>query len=433
MSVFMQPLYTQTLGAGVTTVTFNNIPQGFTDLKVVVSARGIGVAANDALLMTANGGIFQTTSRLYSDTTNAYATQQYANNLGLIYANIPAGSTTANAFSNHEIYITNYTAGTYKAYNADTTCQVSSGGGSYVMMWGGLILTTAPITTLSFICSNPSAFAQYTTITVYGISNVYDTAAPTAPTLGTITDQAGFFSVGFTPAVNDQADSYYAYSPASPSSPIYGASSPISIPVEAQYNYNASIWVAAVNSLGVTQSATTSTGNVTSNNFTSLATVTSSGTTSQILFGNVPLNYTYLQLRIYARSARASANDLIYMRFNGDSGSNYYWHSMYGDGSGAFAGGGSDNVIYCGYIPAASSTADTFGYSIVNIYDYQSTGKAKSANCLNGFDANGSGLISTFSAVWNNVGQPVTTLFLANYFTGANFAAGTVFALYGMA
>jgi hypothetical protein len=429
MSVFMQPIYTRTLGAGVTSVTFNNIPQGFTDLKIVISARGTGAATSDAVLFTANSGVFQTTSRLFSDSAASYAIQQNRNNFGLIYANIPAGASTANAFSNHEIYITNYTAGTYKGYNADTCCQVTAASGSYTMMWGGQILTTAPITNLAFVCSNATAFAQYTTITIYGISNVYDTGTPTAPTIGTVTDQASFASVAFTALSTDRADSY-AVTSSPATSTIYGASSPIVVPstLDTAYTYQ----VAAVNSLGTSTSSASS--SLTSrNSFTSLATVTSSGSTSQILFGNVPLNYTYLQLRIYARSARASANDLIYMRFNGDSGSNYYWHSMYGDGSTATGGGGSDNVMYCGYIPAASSTADTFGYSIVNIYDYTSVSKAKSMNVLNGFDANGSGIVSTFSAVWNNVGQPVTTLFLANYFTGANFAAGTVFALYGMA
>ena len=41
MSVFMQPIYTQTMGAvGAQSVTFNNIPQGFTDLVLEVSGRG---------------------------------------------------------------------------------------------------------------------------------------------------------------------------------------------------------------------------------------------------------------------------------------------------------------------------------------------------------------------------------------------------------
>ena len=39
MTIAMQPIYTQTIGATAGGIVFNNIPQTFTDLKVVVSTR----------------------------------------------------------------------------------------------------------------------------------------------------------------------------------------------------------------------------------------------------------------------------------------------------------------------------------------------------------------------------------------------------------
>ena len=43
MTIAMQPIYTQTVGAGGTTViSFNNIPQTFTDIQMVISARTNG-------------------------------------------------------------------------------------------------------------------------------------------------------------------------------------------------------------------------------------------------------------------------------------------------------------------------------------------------------------------------------------------------------
>ena len=51
MSVFLQPIYTQTVGSGgASSIAFNNIPQTFTDLLIKMSVRASGPGPMDAYL-----------------------------------------------------------------------------------------------------------------------------------------------------------------------------------------------------------------------------------------------------------------------------------------------------------------------------------------------------------------------------------------------
>jgi hypothetical protein len=436
MAVFMQPIYTQTVGAGgAASITFNNIPQGFTDLKIVVSARS-GFATGDAmwLQLGVNNALDSTQSysniRNYANAGNVANSDRWMNaTYTLYFAALPGASSTANTFINGEIYIPNYTSGHFKQIIYDGSCENNSATVSWQEeFYAALYRNKAAITNFRLGTFNGGGFVENTTVTVYGISNVYDTRVPTAPTLGTITDQAGFFSVGFTPAANDGADSYYAYSPASPESPVYGIGSPIVIPVEAQYSYNASIWVAAVNSLGVTQSTTTSAGNVTSNNYASIATIAVSSSTSTITFTNIPQNYSHLQLRCFGRSATSTYSQLD-MNLNSDVTNAYTYHTVYGDGANAGSGNSSprSNIPQIGDL---IGTANTPGVSVVDILDYSKTNKNKTVRWLYGHDLNGSGLVGMGSSAYMNL-APVSSITLSG--RSQNIGQYSHFALYGIA
>ena len=111
----------------------------------------------------------------------------------------------------------------------------------------------------------------------------------------------------------------------------------------------------------------------------------------------------------------------------------YSWHTMYGDGAGAYSGNAiNDNNMQPLYMPAASATSGIFGTAVIDILNYTNTSSFKTFRSINGYDANGSGLSCLQSSNWRDL-APITSLLFANYFTSANFAAGTVFALYGIA
>jgi hypothetical protein len=87
-----------------------------------------------------------------------------------------------------------------------------------------------------------------------------------------------------------------------------------------------------------------------------------SGGASSIDFTSIPSTYTDLVLKLSARSARTPDNrDEVFVRFNGDTGSNYSYRTIRGDGSSAISQSGSAiNSIKRGDTPAAGATANTF-------------------------------------------------------------------------
>jgi hypothetical protein len=64
--------------------------------------------------------------------------------------------------------------------------------------------------------------------------------------------------------------------------------------------------------------------------YDALATVTLSTATASIEFAGIPSGYKHLQIRFIARSDYAGYADGIKFQFNGDTGSNYSDHSLYG-------------------------------------------------------------------------------------------------------
>lgn len=87
--------------------------------------------------------------------------------------------------------------------------------------------------------------------------------------------------------------------------------------------------------------------------FESIATVTvGSGGASSIEFTSIPGTYQHLQIRGIARTARTGATpkrEAVYIQFNGDTGTNYAYHNLFGTGAAAQAG-------------AAASTDKPFSY-----------------------------------------------------------------------
>jgi hypothetical protein len=92
----------------------------------------------------------------------------------------------------------------------------------------------------------------------------------------------------------------------------------------------------------------------------------------------------------------------MWIRFNGDTGSNYARHLIQGNGTAAAAGAGaSQTKMYAGNsIPGALSTANTFGAGIIDILDYTSTNKNKTMRGL--FGANDNTVNTEFRATINS-------------------------------
>ena len=162
--------------------------------------------------------------------------------------------------------------------------------------------------------------------------------------------------------------------------------------------------------------------------FESIATVTvGAGGAVTVEFTSIPATYSHLQVRFIARSGQSPAS--MRMTFNSDSGSNYSYHELNGDGSTAAASTAAPlQFIYTGQY---FNTTNHFGAGVVDILDYSSTNKAKTARILSGREDNGSGRIFLHSGAWYNSSTAVTSITFTRE-PGNNFAQYTTFALYGI-
>ena len=169
------------------------------------------------------------------------------------------------------------------------------------------------------------------------------------------------------------------------------------------------------------------------NSYESIATVTvGSGGQSTVSFTSIPSTYKHLQIRAMSKtSTTATSNTGWILRFNSDTGSNYAWHQIYGNGSVAGAQqSSSTDKIYIGYIAANVSSTNMFGGTILDLLDYANTNKNKTVRALSGTDRNGSGFINLDSGGWFST-SAVNRIDLTDW-EGGNFMEFSSFALYGI-
>ena len=162
------------LNADAASVTFSNIPQsGYTDLKIVVSARGTATGFPD-LVAAFNGSTANMTRRfLYTDNgTSASSYTDSNSNPGWVNGS----NSTSNTFSNVELYIPNYSGSTNKSFSIDSVAETNATAarlGLFADLWA----QTAAITSITFSCSSGS-FVAGSTFSLYGIA-----ALGTTPTI----------------------------------------------------------------------------------------------------------------------------------------------------------------------------------------------------------------------------------------------------------
>ena len=438
MSVFMQPIYTQTVGSGgAAVIAFNNIPQGFTDLKLVMSLRSTATGSltggfADGSYVAVNNDLTNVSWTFMYASTTTTNTSRGTNSIPYL-GPINGAGTTASTFSSCEVYFADYTNAFSKQMKVDVAAENNSASNYFVSNLAILHGRNNPITSLQ-VYSGEGSWAQHSTVTLYGISERFDTEIPTAPAIGTVTDQAGFASVAFTPGSNDRVDNYVVTSTPS-NSTTYGTSSPISTPavLGTSYTYK----VSSVNSLGATESAS-STSLTTSNSYSSIASyVFPSSALNTITFTNIPQYYKHLQIRIIARSTRTfsgNALDVLSMRVNGD----YQTASHYLFGNSSSVGSNYQPGWNAGLIVSASSStlatnANVFSPVVIDIYNYSNTTMYKTARSTFGIEAN----LAYSDAAYEGIGglmfpqfAPVTLLQFDC--SNANFAQNTMVAIYGI-
>lgn len=159
-----------TVSGSQSTVTFSNIPQGYTDLLIKVSARGTQAAASHALTLRFNSATTGYSTKELVGDGSAVSTQSRTTLGSAMYVgNIDGDSATSNTFSNTEIYIPNYTSSNNKSLTLDSVTE-NNATEAYTTFIAGLWSNTSAITTIDII-----AFASHgllmtnSTFTLYGV------------------------------------------------------------------------------------------------------------------------------------------------------------------------------------------------------------------------------------------------------------------------
>ena len=168
----------------------------------------------------------------------------------------------------------------------------------------------------------------------------------------------------------------------------------------------------------------------TTDGFFQIATTTLNVAASSITFSSIPQTYTHLQVRGIARAADATTDYNIHAQFNTDTANNYSYHYLYGTGTAADTGASASTPeTLVGRITGASSSANIFGITVIDILDYVNTNKFKTVRTLTGHDQNGSGSVWLMSSNWRST-SAINSIKL--YTAYGNFAANSSFALYGI-
>ena len=160
-----------TVGSGGSAnMEFTSIPSTYTDLVIKISSRSNNAStfAHHVRFNSDSGAnyswrnMYGYNSGKYTDYDGAatYAWAGYSNNSSL----------TTSAFSNTDIYISNYAGSKHKSVSSDAGMETNAGTGVSVGLGGAFWKSTAAITSI-IILPSVGNYAEHSTAYLYGISN----------------------------------------------------------------------------------------------------------------------------------------------------------------------------------------------------------------------------------------------------------------------
>jgi hypothetical protein len=152
--------------------------------------------------------------------------------------------------------------------------------------------------------------------------------------------------------------------------------------------------------------------------YTPLATVTLGSSASSVTFSSIPATYRDLILVVTA-SGGGEVDERL--RFNGDTGSNYSFVRMFGDGSSA-----ATSSVSGTYIRTLAGNLSGLHNAIIQIMDYSATDKHKTTL---GRGNNSATFVVGTAGRWANTAA-INSIDYS--LSSGSFAAGSTFSLYGV-
>ena len=161
---------------------------------------------------------------------------------------------------------------------------------------------------------------------------------------------------------------------------------------------------------------------------TEILTSSQSSVTFSSLNSTYGADYQHLQIRYVARTTRDLASDITQMYFNGDTGSNYSWHRLRGNGAAIDSEGqSSQSYMRATYVPSTLTASNIFGAGVIDILDPFETNKNTTIRAFGGETANN--YVAIHSGAWYNTAA-LTSITIDQF--GTNFVADSRFSLYGL-
>ena len=147
------------------------------------------------------------------------------------------------------------------------------------------------------------------------------------------------------------------------------------------------------------------------------------GTAASVTFsglGDYASTYKHLQLRVAGNNTTSGA---WRFRLNADTGNNYSYHLLYGNGSSALSANATSQSS--GYLGFATANTNVSCVAVMDILDFASTTKNTTTRSINA-DVNFNVIVA--SSGWYSTAAVTSLTLLAN----VNFVTGSRFSLYGI-
>ena len=165
----MKHIQTITVGAGgAASIDFTSIPATYTDLVLLISARGTSSFASDGHYYS-----------IKINNSSSNLTQRYLQGNGSTVASGATSTTTgnymspsdytANTFGNNLLYFPNYAGSTNKSFYTDSVSE-NNATTSFLIMNSYLWSQTTAINQIT-LTPGGGNFAQYSSASLYGIKN----------------------------------------------------------------------------------------------------------------------------------------------------------------------------------------------------------------------------------------------------------------------
>jgi hypothetical protein len=165
MALQLFKIASTTVESPVTSIIFNSIPSGYTDLILIVSTRGT-VAEDGFNVRFNNDAATNYTNRQINGNGSVVASTSFTQ--GAIGGGRQSGSDyTANTFGSNQFYITNYTSSNHKSVSVEG---VNENNATTVrtQLTAGLYPSANAITRID-ILPGAGSFAANSTATLYGV------------------------------------------------------------------------------------------------------------------------------------------------------------------------------------------------------------------------------------------------------------------------